>query len=486
MTEIPSDASASMAEPPPLPSHTRRRWIGVIFAAVGLLATYAVIFNDFSGFDSQDKLAWRQDPVALAMRFADREMAFQELARTIPQPLRFLLKWEWDSDDDDDLNAIRALEECEAFLRARGNSHEHPELALALAILAGERGDQDAMENWLTVLQESPGGEEVATRLRNAYANPSRQVFGDTSLEARHLDGTQWFFMVLAARFLESHHETEEAEVLRAQATMDLEGRTHVFKTLAISDFIVLLVGLVGVWVWRKRDPPPACAAACWSPVTAFNIYAWAGLLGVACLLTVWFASYHMPQAQVLGMMTMPWYFGPTLVVFYLAVCLPNRMTLRQIFGLRPTLPMVAAGFALLLIDRLVQMGWFKLVETLDVVASPIEGLSEELIWGNITWRVFDTLDASLGAGILEEVVYRGIIFLGLRHRFGFTTSALASTVIFTLPHVQYGWVGLVSVAIFGFLAAWSVERTRSLLPAIIAHTYLNLSISLWQWSVFA
>jgi len=87
--------------------------------------------------------------------------------------------------------------------------------------------------------------------------------------------------------------------------------------------------------------------------------------------------------------------------------------------------------------------------------------------------------------GIFEELLYRGVLFLGLRRRFGFTTSALASSLLITLPHLQYGWVGLSSVAIFGFLMAWSVERTRSLLPAIIAHAIFNLTISLWQWAVY-
>ncbi len=33
---------------------------------------------------------------------------------------------------------------------------------------------------------------------------------------------------------------------------------------------------------------------------------------------------------------------------------------------------------------------------------------------------------------------------------------------------------------------AWSVERTQSLLPAIIAHAMCNLIISVWQWTLYA
>ena len=81
-------------------------------------------------------------------------------------------------------------------------------------------------------------------------------------------------------------------------------------------------------------------------------------------------------------------------------------------------------------------------------------------------------------APFFEEIVFRGLLFATFRRRFGPLVSAFASALIFAAAH-GYGWVGLVSVLWSGALWAWSYERTRSIVPGMLAHAIVNLLATL-------
>jgi membrane protease YdiL (CAAX protease family) len=472
--------------PPPLPPAPacRRRW-GLAFAIVGLIAFYAYLFYDSGGTAPEDKLSWREDPVGLTLRYADREMAYAEVVETLPQPLRFWLAWEdWPGAGPEE-NTARALEECHAYLLERDNPDEYPAVALTLAVLAAEQGDAATMERWLAQLEKSSEQVEAAARVRDAYAKPPRRVPEEVGIETAEKLGGPWFQNTLKARFAASRGDTDAAADLRAAAAGEIESRVAAITAITIFSIAILLGGLVGVAYWWKRRVPCDALQPGWSPVAAINIVAWGGLLGMLLIWGLWTFIDRVPGFEWLSYSMMPWMFLPTLLVFHLAVCRPQGIRMVDAFGLRPTWPLLFAGLAVYFIDWAVQTGWFALLEAGGTLPSPVEGLGEVMIWGGTAARTTDTLDAALGAGIFEEIVYRGILFLGLRRKFNFTTAALVSSLMFTLPHLQYGIAGLSSVAIYGFIAAWSVERTRSILPAIIAHALYNFTVSIWQWSIY-
>ena len=70
--------------------------------------------------------------------------------------------------------------------------------------------------------------------------------------------------------------------------------------------------------------------------------------------------------------------------------------------------------------------------------------------------------------------MFRGILYGTLRLRFGPGVSTLVSAGIFALAH-GYGAVGFASVLMSGVLWAVAYERTRSLLPGILAHAANNV-----------
>jgi len=82
-------------------------------------------------------------------------------------------------------------------------------------------------------------------------------------------------------------------------------------------------------------------------------------------------------------------------------------------------------------------------------------------------------------APISEEILFRGLLFMGLRKASGPWAALVLSSVLFGLMHWQYDLVGVLSVMVFGAGNALLVWRTGSLVPAILLHAIYNFLITL-------
>jgi len=76
-------------------------------------------------------------------------------------------------------------------------------------------------------------------------------------------------------------------------------------------------------------------------------------------------------------------------------------------------------------------------------------------------------------APVVEELVFRGLLFGTLRRGLNMWTSAVLSAAVFAVAH-GYGAWGFASVFFSGVLWALAYERTGSLLPPILAHAATN------------
>ncbi|WP_456272650.1 CPBP family intramembrane glutamic endopeptidase [Bacillus sp. AK031] len=83
---------------------------------------------------------------------------------------------------------------------------------------------------------------------------------------------------------------------------------------------------------------------------------------------------------------------------------------------------------------------------------------------------------------ILEEIVFRKIIFGVLYERFSFILSALISSVIFAFAHFEPEHVLLYSA--MGFVFAFLYVKTKRIIVPIIAHVSMNSLVVLMQ-SIF-
>lgn len=73
---------------------------------------------------------------------------------------------------------------------------------------------------------------------------------------------------------------------------------------------------------------------------------------------------------------------------------------------------------------------------------------------------------------ILEETIFRGVLFKGLRKRTSFWLTALATSLLFALAHGQ--WNVAIDTFAMGMVCAYVVEKTDSILPSILIHALKN------------
>jgi membrane protease YdiL (CAAX protease family) len=77
-----------------------------------------------------------------------------------------------------------------------------------------------------------------------------------------------------------------------------------------------------------------------------------------------------------------------------------------------------------------------------------------------------------VGAPIVEELFFRGLLLRSLERRFGPTTALLGSSLLFGAVHLQL--VQLPALVLFGLVAGWLTLRSGRLGPAIWTHVGFN------------
>ena len=126
-------------------------------------------------------------------------------------------------------------------------------------------------------------------------------------------------------------------------------------------------------------------------------------------------------------------------------------------------------GFAVLLV------GLGLLFQALGVEPPEQQALQDAAVGGMDA--VLAVVLAVVLAPLVEELVFRGVLYQGLRHRSGFWPAALLSSAIFALVHVEVlvsSPVFLVQLFLLGVLFAWLLERTGNLLAPVVAHLVFN------------
>jgi uncharacterized protein len=78
-------------------------------------------------------------------------------------------------------------------------------------------------------------------------------------------------------------------------------------------------------------------------------------------------------------------------------------------------------------------------------------------------------------APVLEEIVFRGLLYGTLRRRLGWPAAAVLTAAVFAAAH-GYGVAGFGSVFASGLMWSVAYEKTGSLLPGMAAHAANNVS----------
>ncbi len=104
-----------------------------------------------------------------------------------------------------------------------------------------------------------------------------------------------------------------------------------------------------------------------------------------------------------------------------------------------------------------------------------------ELLKSSKQVRIAVAVLATLTAPLVEETVYRGILYSGLRKSFGLNATVLLVTLMFAGVHVlQYlgAWVSIAGLTLLSLALTMVRARTKSILPSVAIHTVNNAFFS--------
>lgn len=104
-----------------------------------------------------------------------------------------------------------------------------------------------------------------------------------------------------------------------------------------------------------------------------------------------------------------------------------------------------------------------------------------ELLKSSKQVRIAVAVLATFTAPLVEETVYRGILYSGLRRSFGLNATVLLVTLMFAGVHVlQYlgAWVSIAGLTLLSLALTIIRARTRSVLPCVAIHTVNNAFFS--------
>ena len=186
--------------------------------------------------------------------------------------------------------------------------------------------------------------------------------------------------------------------------------------------------------------------------------------------------------------------------VSFLCIIGRYRRTVRAI-GLGYSGNLTDFGLSLLLAPALafVSVGFMHGLNWFSQEIPLVEGLGNLAQWeqqqwsNNIPENFGDSTVILLGFVMLillpvgEEILFRGIAYIGFASRFGHTKGMVLSALLFAVLH---GYIrsfvplilGGIPIFLMGLTLAWLCLRTKSLIPCIVTHSLVNLILILIHW----
>lgn len=134
------------------------------------------------------------------------------------------------------------------------------------------------------------------------------------------------------------------------------------------------------------------------------------------------------------------------------------------------------AGLAIVLVYGL------AMDQLLGPLPQPEQFVLQQITQGDTAALVLGVSMAVIAAPLVEELVFRGVLFQGLRERLSVRSAVIVSAAVFALAHVELYAVGvtvgrLVNVGSLALLGAWLAgvfHLARSLVVPAVAHAVFN------------
>jgi membrane protease YdiL (CAAX protease family) len=405
-------------------------------------------------------------------RLVSREMDFREALERTPRWERRLYELTG-SDPETFEDAIARFDEFDEEQRSARTD-------LNLVVLLGEAG---LLERAAALIEGLEGTETAAAQygrwLEAAYLDaPSAEEATAIADEIRRELPTDWFTDTLVRRVA----TRVDDQALQTQAEASVEARGHAVlrrvRLLTATGAGLLVLSLVVAWRLRpSRGGAPVAGAPVPPP--------WRVADGLGLFFRSAFAYLLIPAAVVLllprtaAVTAVMGVVGGLPMLWWARRYLHTRgETIRATFGLSAPagtrLRIIGWGLVLLAISMIGESLLYMGLSALGISSHWADGFLEEFLWGAPATVAASTLDGVVWAPIFEELAFRGLLFPTLRLRLPAWPAALLSAAIFGIAH-GYGLQGFAAVTWSGMIWALGYQRTRSLLPGMLAHAGSNL-----------
>jgi membrane protease YdiL (CAAX protease family) len=351
-----------------------------------------------------------------------------------------------------------------------------------LAVLRGEAGRlgevQDAVTDW-----EARGDLRLADVVAAAYLAAPVESGWPARESVERLVGPGWFHDRLALRLAPRTGDGAWLAETREASRARLVPLLRLVRGFAASELLLLGLGVVAALsLVRARHrrvaaaplPPP------WPGRDGLVVLVRGGAGGVLVTLALLaVGGWTERGAALVEGLSLPLLYVPVLALARRHLLAPAGAGFARVFGLRPvpggfrplaraTALLVAAGIGLdITLGLLGEAGGLPTHWT--------EWFDEDLAWGSRGIVTASLLGTVVFAPVLEEVVFRGLLYGTLRRGLGWPAAAVLSGAVFAVAH-GYGLAGFGSVFVSGVMWAVAYEKTGSLLPGMAAHAVNNVS----------
>jgi membrane protease YdiL (CAAX protease family) len=403
-------------------------------------------------------------PAEALERLVSRDLDARDALRASP-------RWEqWlygvlAGDDDPVPEAIQWYEELLEVV-------ESPPAELYYAVLQAEAGELPARgadrQQWVSAAYtpdplDPEQGREMIARIRLTLP-------------------VNWFTDTLVARIATKIGDAPTAA--RAEADTVARGRSLLarWRTLTAAEGALILAALVLLLITLRRGGFPRFGSAALPPFWGFGdgyalvVRGVLGLLGLTLVVIV-----IVPDARTV--IRFASFLAGLPVLLWTAGYLRSRgEPFARTFGLAPSpgshWRVLALALVLVGIGGAAEAGIGAAASALGIESHWADGLPEELLWDSPWLVALGVLDTVVWTPLVEELTFRGLLYGTLRTVTGAPLAAVASGCLFAAAH-GYGPAGFASVFVSGILWALAYERSRSLLPGMVAHAVNNLSVTI-------
>ncbi len=360
-----------------------------------------------------------------------------------------------------------------------------------LAVIYGERGfPRQAREMASQVPHGSASLVRAAVLIAWAYGEPDTPQPPDIDAalaDLRLLD--PWFARLCELRVARRLDQTDRAERLRAEIKHAETVMLSAGAAVAGAWGGVLVAGLATLLFWLLRwlftptpEVPvrPAPMLRPWQALDAIELAAVMMALVVTCKIAVALAAAHLPAAQ-------PWRVAVDVAAYLVAAgaalaWIGYRLRGQprgavRLLGLgRPLFRGLLTGFfayAAVAAAAAATMAAFFYLSAgvlLSRDGSPIPTEALRQPWAAAVYALL----AVAIAPVLEETIFRGFIYAGLRRKLSPAVAAGISALFFAAAHVGLPSAAKVGVGLLAVVLAIAYERTRNLWVSIGMHMTHN------------